>query len=161
MMAAPVSRRAGAALPVLLVLGAAALAACGGQSPVGGPRVTTVASASSATVAERSVKGLGRILVTSTGMTLYLLTSDPPGASICVGPCPLGINPSLLTTFVRSNGAKQVLYDKHALYTYQDDASPGMVTGQGVATYGGIWWVLAPSGKPVITGVEAPGATTT
>ena len=176
MMAAPVSRRAGAALPVLAVLGAAALASCGGHSLVAPPSVTTVASASSATVAERSVKGLGRILVTSTGMTLYLLTSDPPGASICVGPCPLvwppllvkgrlkagpGINPSLLTTFVRSNGAKQVLYDKHALYTYQDDASPGMVTGQGVATYGGIWWVLAPSGKPVITGVEAPGATTT
>jgi predicted lipoprotein with Yx(FWY)xxD motif len=135
-----------------------------------------VAAASSATVAERSVKGLGPVLVTSTGMTLYLLTSDPSGGSICVGPCSLvwppllakgrlkagpGINPSLLSTYTRSDGARQVLYDKHALYTYQDDASPGMVTGQGVETYGGIWWVVAPSGKAVTNGAEPPSATTT
>jgi hypothetical protein len=54
-----------------------------------------------------------------------------------------------------------VLYAKHALYTYQDDTSPGMVTGQGVETYGGIWWVVAPSGKPVTNGAGPAGAATT
>jgi predicted lipoprotein with Yx(FWY)xxD motif len=175
-MAGRGSRRNAAAWLAPLALGAAGLASCGGPSAAGGSGVTVVASASSATVAAKSVKGLGRILVTSTGMTLYLLTSDPSGGSTCVGPCSIvwpplvvngrlkagpGVNPSLLSTFARSNGARQVLYDRHALYTYQDDASPGMVTGQGVETYGGIWWVIAPSGKPVINGVEPPGATTT
>jgi predicted lipoprotein with Yx(FWY)xxD motif len=58
------------------------------------------------------------------------------------------VKPALLSSFERSDGIRQVLYAKHALYTYQDDTSPGMVTGQGVETYGGIWWVVAPTGKP-------------
>ncbi|MGO9661329.1 MAG: hypothetical protein ACLP7F_23610 [Acidimicrobiales bacterium] len=152
----------------------ASLTSCGGQGLAGGPN-GTVPSASSSTVAERSVKGLGRILVTSAGITLYMLTSDPPGGSNCIGSCALvwpplaakgrvragpGVNPALLSTYARSDGVRQVLYAGHALYTYQDDTSPGMVTGQGVETYGGIWWVVAPSGKPVTNGAATAGAPT-
>ena len=60
--------------------GLAGLASCGGQGSPASSSATAVASASSATVAERSLPGLGLVLVTSTGMTLYLLTS-PPGRS--------------------------------------------------------------------------------
>jgi predicted lipoprotein with Yx(FWY)xxD motif len=159
---------------VPLALGVAGLTSCGGQGLVGGPN-GTVPSASSSTVAVRSIKGLGRILVTSAGITLYLLTSDPPGGSNCTGSCAIvwpplaakgrlragpGANPALLSTYARSDGVRQVLYAKHALYTYQDDTSPGMVTGQGVETYGGIWWVVAPSGKPVTNGAGPAGAPT-
>ncbi len=147
-------------------LALAGLASCGGQEFASGP-TETVPSASSSTVALRTVKGLGRILVTSSGVSLYLLTSDPPDGSNCTGPCSInwppleakgrlragpGVDPALLSSFKRSDGLRQVLYAKHALYTYQDDTSPGMVTGQGVETYGGIWWVVAPSGKPVTDG---------
>jgi predicted lipoprotein with Yx(FWY)xxD motif len=157
-----------------LALSVAGLVSCGGQGLASGPN-GTVASASSSTVAARTIKGLGRILVTSAGVTLYLLTSDPPGTSNCIGSCAIvwppleakgrlragpGVNPALLSTYDRSDGIRQVLYAKHALYTYQDDTSPGMVTGQGVETYGGIWWVVAPSGKPVTNGVAAAATTT-
>ncbi len=173
-MKATTSRRATAARLAALALAVAGLVSCGGQGLASGPN-GTVASVASSTVGARMIKGLGRILVTSAGVTLYMLTSDPPGISNCTGSCSIvwppleakgtlragpGVNPALLSTLNRSDGIRQVLYAKHALYTYQDDTSPGMVTGQGVETYGGIWWVVAPSGKPVTSGVT-PVATTT
>jgi predicted lipoprotein with Yx(FWY)xxD motif len=158
--------RPGRALAATMALAAcpAALAACGSSDFVGGPSVTTVAVARSGTVDARYVSGFGRILVTGSGITLYLLTSDPPGGSNCTGPCSLswpplevsgrmkagpGIHPALLSSFGRSDGGRQVLYDKHALYTFEEDTGPGMVSGQGVATYGGTWWVVSPSGQAV------------
>jgi predicted lipoprotein with Yx(FWY)xxD motif len=144
-------------------IAAASLAACGGAY-VSGPSVTTVASATNGTVDVRYVKGYGDILVTSAGYSLYLLSSDPPGGSSCVGSCAIvwppllvrgklragpGVDPKLLSSFERSGGAHQVLYNRHALYTYEEDTAPGMVTGEGVETYGGIWWLVSPKGKAV------------
>jgi predicted lipoprotein with Yx(FWY)xxD motif len=150
---------------VILGLAAAvtATAGCGGSNFIGGPSVTTVAVSRSATVDVKHVPGLGNILVTGTGTTLYLLTSDPAGGSNCTGPCSLswpplevsgrlkagaGVDPSLLSSFGRGGG-RQVLYDRHALYTFEEDTGPGMVTGQGVETYGGTWWVVSPDGHAV------------
>jgi predicted lipoprotein with Yx(FWY)xxD motif len=157
-------RRGLTSLSVVLVMCPAVLAGCGGANYLGGSSVTTVPSVTSSTVGVRSVRGYGDILVTSTGLSLYLLTSDPPGGSSCTGSCavvwpPLvagrrlkagpGVKPSLLSSFVRSDGVRQVLYDKHALYTYEEDSDPGMVTGQGVETYGGIWWLVSPDGQAI------------
>jgi len=126
--------------------------------------VTTAASSTNGTVDERYVKGYGDILVTSAGYTLYLLSSDPPGTSTCVGSCAIvwppllasgepragpGVNPKLLSSFERPGGRRQVLYKDHPLYTYEEDTAPGMVTGEGVETYGGTWWVVSPAGTPV------------
>jgi predicted lipoprotein with Yx(FWY)xxD motif len=155
--------RAGARAAVVLA-GALALGACASGGPVGGSSVTTVAVARSATVDVRYVKGFGQILVTGAGTTLYLLTSDPAGGSNCTGPCSLswpplevsgrlkagpGVNPALLSSFRRGGGGQQVLYHGHALYTFEEDTGPGMVTGQGVETYGGTWWVVSPKGGAV------------
>jgi predicted lipoprotein with Yx(FWY)xxD motif len=138
-------------------------AACG-SNYLGGTSVTTVASVTSGTVDVRSVKGHGDILVTSSGLALYLLTSDPRNGSSCIGSCvivwpPLvaghtlkagpGVKASLLSSFTRSDGVKQVLYNHHALYTYEEDSNPGMVSGQGVETYGGIWWLVSPAGQAI------------
>ncbi len=60
-------------------------AGCGGSNYLGGSSVTTVPSVTSGTVDVRSVKGYGDILVTSSGSSLYLLTSDPTGGSSCIG----------------------------------------------------------------------------
>jgi predicted lipoprotein with Yx(FWY)xxD motif len=153
--------------PVALVLLAACplfMVACGGSNYFGGPSVTTVASVTSGTVEVRSAKGYGDILVTSSGVSLYLLTSDPPGGSSCIGSCAIvwpplvaghplkagpGVKAALLSSFTRSDGVKQVLYNHHALYTYEEDSDPGMVTGQGVETYGGIWWLVSPAGQAI------------
>jgi len=156
-------RAAAVALSVAAVTGGAmALTSCSSQNFLGGPSVTTVAVARSATLDVQDVKGFGRILVTESGTTLYMLTSDPPGGSNCTGPCSLawpplevsgklkagpGVNPALLSSFRRSGGGRQVLYDRHALYTFEEDTGPGMVTGQGVQTYGGTWWAVSPSGQ--------------
>jgi predicted lipoprotein with Yx(FWY)xxD motif len=148
----------------LLLMGPVVLTGCGGANYIGGSSVTTVPSVTSSTVGVRVVKGYGDILVTSTGMSLYLLTSDPPGGSSCIGSCAIvwpplvaghrlkagpGVKASLLSSFTRSDGVRQVLYNKHALYTYEEDSDPGMVTGQGVETYGGIWWLVSPDGHAI------------
>jgi hypothetical protein len=39
-----------------------------------------------------------------------------------------------------------VLYDKHALYTH---TGRGLVSGVGVKSEGGIWYLVDPSGKPI------------
>ncbi len=148
-----------------LALCAGVMASCASSGPVGGTSVTAVANASSATLDAKSVKGYGKILVTSSGRTLYILSVDPPGASNCIGSCAIvwpalsaggktikagpGVNPSLVSSFKRSDGVKQVLYNKHALYTFEQDTGPGMLSGQGVTTYGGVWWVISATGKPV------------
>ncbi len=148
-----------------LALCAGLMASCASSGPVGGTSVTTVANASSATLDAKSVKGYGKILVTSSGRTLYILSVDPPGASNCIGSSAIvwpaliaggktikagpGVNPSLVSSFKRTDGVKQVLYNKHALYTFEQDTGPGMLSGQGVTTYGGVWWVISATGKPV------------
>jgi predicted lipoprotein with Yx(FWY)xxD motif len=147
------------------------LASCGSANYIGGSSVTTSASVTSGTVDVKSVKGYGKILVTSSGVSLYVLTSDPSGGSSCIGSCAIvwppliasgklkagpGVDPSLLSTFGRSGGGRQVLYDKHALYTYEEDTGPGMVTGQGVETYGGIWWLVSPNGHAITGGASGP-----
>jgi predicted lipoprotein with Yx(FWY)xxD motif len=157
-------RRPGWIAVVVLALCPALAGACGGANYIGGSSVTTVGSVTSGTVDVRSVKGYGDVLVTSSGQALYLLTSDPPGGSTCTGSCavvwpPLvsghrlkagpGLKPSLLSTFTRSDGVRQVSYNHHALYTYEEDSDPGMVTGQGVETYGGIWWLVSPNGLAI------------
>ncbi len=147
------------------VVCAGLLSCCASSGPVGGTSVTTVANASSATLDARSVKGYGKILVTSSGRTVYMLSVDPPGGSDCIGSCAIvwpalttggkiikagpGVNPSLVSSFKRSDGVRQVLYNKHALYTFEQDTGPGMLSGQGVTTYGGVWWVVSATGKAV------------
>lgn len=157
--------KAAAAAAVALMAsggGSLALTACSSQNFIGGPSVTTVAAARSATVDVRYVNGFGKILVSGAGTTLYLLTSDPSGGSDCTGPCSLawppleasgtlkagpGVRPALLSSFARSDGGRQVIYNKHALYTFEEDTGPGMLSGQGVQTYGGTWLVVSPSGR--------------
>jgi len=148
-----------------LALCSGGLASCASSGPVGGTSVTTVANASSATLDARLVKGYGKILVTSSGRTLYMLSVDPPGGSNCIGSCAIvwpaltaggktikagpGTDPTLVSSFKRSDGVRQVLYNKHALYTFEQDTGPGMLSGQGVTTYGGVWWVVSATGKAV------------
>ncbi len=119
---------------------------------------TPAADASgSSTVMVASDATLGKFLVDSKGMTLYVYTKDTPGVSNCSGGC-LQVWPALLFSgtgdptagagvtgklglITRSDGSKQVTYNDKPLYYYAGDTKPGDTTGQNV---GGIWFVIAP-----------------
>ena len=111
--------------------------------------------------------GLGRILVDGHGRTLYLFAKDKNGKSLCTGSCatywpPLiasgkpiavkGAKASLLGTTRRSDGRRQVTYRNHPLYKYVGDTGKGQTAGQGLNLSGGLWWVLSPAGKKIVTG---------
>jgi predicted lipoprotein with Yx(FWY)xxD motif len=110
----------------------------------------------------------GTILVTGHGNTLYDFVPDTPTSSACLNDgCvfqwpPLikngsvtlgaGLRPTLVGTLHRPDGSTQISYGGHPLYSYNNDVSPGMVTGQAIDQNGGLWYVLTPSGQEIHTG---------
>jgi predicted lipoprotein with Yx(FWY)xxD motif len=126
---------------------AIAVSGCGGAASVGGSS-TTSSSSSGMTVAVKHVDGLGDVLVDSKGDALYSPQQEANGMILCDGSCtsiwvPLtlaaGAKPTgagqvntMLGTVNRSDGSMQVTYRGKPLYTFVEDTSPGMVTGNGV-----------------------------
>jgi predicted lipoprotein with Yx(FWY)xxD motif len=152
---------AGAAV---IPLAAQAVAGCGsasgGSAAVPAPKT---ASGQAAAVGIATTR-LGRTLIDSKGPTLYLFKKDPATTSTCAGACasdwpPLrtnskptagrGLNPALVATTGRSDGAPQVTYNGHPLYLYEGDEKPGDTDGQGVTAFGAPWYALAPAGNQV------------
>ncbi|HWQ05323.1 MAG TPA: plastocyanin/azurin family copper-binding protein [Longilinea sp.] len=104
---------------------------------------------------------LGKILVNSQGMTLYLYTKDTPNTSNCYDKCATNWPPLLVTgtptggvdidtaklgTTKRTDGSMQVTYNGWPLYTYIADKKAGDTTGQNV---GSVWFVISPAGDQV------------
>jgi predicted lipoprotein with Yx(FWY)xxD motif len=146
---------------VLLVAGASLLAGCGGSGSAKGGGATQASAPTVTTVTTEHLAGYGTVLATSSGEALYVLTADPPDGSKCVGSCtskwhPLiangaptagpGVKQSLLSTFTRSDGSEQLIYNDHALYTY---TGPGQAGGAGITADGGIWYLVSPAGKAI------------
>ncbi len=149
-------------------LAAMAIAACGGggaatAAPAPTPSESTTAASNSATIRVANSR-LGRILVDSTGRTLYLFKADVRTSSACSGACatawpPLladgkptagtGLTASKLGTTTRSDGTRQVTYNGHPLYLFIKDTKPGQTTGQGVTAFGAAWYVLTPAGNQI------------
>ena len=126
--------------------------------------VAFAASASSHAKLKTRHSSLGRIVVDSHRMTLYLWLKDHRHGSHCYGACakvwpPLithvkpiagrGIKASLLGTTKRKNGKLQVTYARHALYLYVKDKRPGQTKGEGSPAFGAKWYVVSPSGKKI------------
>jgi predicted lipoprotein with Yx(FWY)xxD motif len=116
------------------------------------------------------VKGLGHVLVDGQGLTLYLFAKDRQGQpSRCYQICatqwpplvlpagvarPLagpGVEAALLGTTARTDGTTQITYDGWPLYRWPPDDAPGKATGQALTNAGGLWYVLSPSGKAIVT----------
>ena len=143
-----ISKRIGTYLVLLLVL---ALALTVPALAQGAPTVK---------VAEHPT--LGKILVGSNGMTLYIFTKDTPGTSNCYGACaqnwpPLLVGegetptagpgvPGALGVITRKDGSRQVTYNDMPLYFFAGDKQPGDANGQGVK---GIWFVVHPDAPRV------------
>ena len=155
---------------VALLLLALTAGACGGDvttlmsPPTTNPALTLTLQKSPA----------GPILATGDGNTLYDFAPDTPTHSACVndgcvfqwppllrsGPIRLGrgVDPSLVSTLTRPNGAVQLAYAGHPLYRYALDVTPGLVMGQGIDQDGGLWYVLDGRGKEITTSfsVQSP-----
>jgi predicted lipoprotein with Yx(FWY)xxD motif len=113
----------------------------------------------------RRIGGLGRVLVDSRGMTVYIYTPDHQGQSACKGIClvqwpPLllfgtegrlvtgpGVNRALLGVARRADGSAQLTYNRWPLYTYRLDKFPGEASGE--ENNMGLWQVISPSGQPL------------
>jgi predicted lipoprotein with Yx(FWY)xxD motif len=168
---------------VVVAIAALALAAAGVAAAAA---VTHQSSSSVAgkkgTVMLRTTK-LGKVLVTRSGMTLYLFAADRHGRSACYGQCasfwpPLlsarkptagtGVKAKLLKTVMRKNGTHQVTYAGHPLYRFKLDKSSGQTKGEGQDFFGGKWWGVSAAGKaikkastpPPTTSTTTPGTTT-
>lgn len=149
-------RIAASALAVTIILGA-----CGGAgaapaavaTPTAAPTATpTPAPSPIASVATNSK--LGKILVTTSQMTLYTFKPDAPNTSNCSGGCattwppftitgavvaPSGLTGTLATIVRADTGAKQVTYNSMPLYLYSKDANPGDANGEGL---GNNWFTV-------------------
>jgi len=162
-------RLAGAAVAVI----AALTAACSNGTSVTSPFVTNAPLLWHGPVYEVTtgrVSGIGTVLVDGKGITLYQFATDirgrpsrctdicaiqwpplvlPPGVAAPVaGP---GADAALLGTSPRSDGTTQVTYNGWPLYLWTPDRAPGMATGQALTNAGGRWYVLSPSGRPIVT----------
>jgi predicted lipoprotein with Yx(FWY)xxD motif len=171
---------AAAAVP----LAALAVAGCGGSSsssngaatastpPAHTSNTSNSKPAQSVTV-HTAQSRLGKILVDSRGRTLYLFKKDSGTKSACFGACatawpPLrasgkpkagsGVKASLLGTIKRSDGAAQVTYHGHPLYTFVMDKKAGDTNGEGVNAFGGSWFVVSPAGKQISHKPAKPAA---
>lgn len=97
-----------------------------------------------------------KVLVDLKGLTLYSLSAETHGKFICKGAClkdwhPLyvkaGVKPTgpvKLGTIKRpDNGKRQVTFEGRPLYTFNEDAQPGDVKGQGIKDVG-TWHAASP-----------------
>jgi predicted lipoprotein with Yx(FWY)xxD motif len=155
-----------AAAPLILV------SACGSNSSTTASPPSGGASSPSGTTSGLHVAStsLGKVLVDAKGMTVYLLTADSSGHSTCSAAClqywpPVapGTAASTVTGKVASTttpgGPKIATVGGWPVYTFIQDQKPGDVTGEGVATFGGIWYAVSPAGQPVkAAGGSSPGA---
>jgi predicted lipoprotein with Yx(FWY)xxD motif len=116
------------------------------------------------TVVSTASTGLGRILVDSSGHTLYLFENDRKDKSACAGMCasfwpplvaagkPLpgsGAKASLLGTTRRADGRMQVTYNRHPLYTFVKDTKKGQTNGEGLSAFGAKWNAVSPAGTKI------------
>lgn len=139
------------------------------STPSSAPSSSSSAPAASAAVHTENSK-YGQILVDGSGRTLYVLTADKGSTSSCYSTCAgiwppdtttgmpasSGVTASLVGTTARTDHTTQVTYNGHPLYTFSHDAKAGDVNGEGVATFGGIWYVVGTDGNAI---TAAPSST--
>ena len=161
----PGSRTRSLTRSVAAVLVLVALAGCAGSS--GQPAAGATASGVKVTIMARSLRAVGTVLVTSGGYALYMFQPDdrravtcsavcagtwpplklPSGATLAAGP---GVKSSLLGTDPNPSGGRVVTYNGWPLYTYSGDVQAGQATGQAIDLNGDEWYVMLPSGAPLI-----------
>lgn len=144
---------------VLLLLGAALLIAVGGCGDDGSSTASQTDDTPQAVIKLGTVPGLGRVLMSSEGKTIYRYSGDirTSGETGCNGACarvwkpeltgpkpaagPGGVEAFKLDTITRRDGSSQVTYDGWPLYTYTREG-PRQSKGLGISSFEGTWYAL-------------------
>jgi predicted lipoprotein with Yx(FWY)xxD motif len=109
---------------------------------------------------------VGKILVNGRGFTVYAFTRDsrnkdtcqqlsgctgvwPPLTSSSKASAGPGVKSSLIGSITLKNGAKQVTYAGHPLYTYVGDSGPAQTRYVNFSAFGGRWPALNAAGREV------------
>ncbi|GAA4413889.1 COG4315 family predicted lipoprotein [Quisquiliibacterium transsilvanicum] len=116
-----------------------------------GSACLAVALSACAAMAPSPAKVEGGVLTDPRGMTLYTFDTDPPGKSVCNGPCaanwpPLSAAadaraPEGYSVVLRDDGSRQWAYRGKPLYLWVKDTKPGDRTGDG---FRNVWRVARP-----------------
>jgi predicted lipoprotein with Yx(FWY)xxD motif len=163
-------------VPVLAAATALLAAACGSSGttasgsgstpPAAGTASSAPAAAAKVTINAKQIPKLGNVLVTATGLVLYMFAPDNDKKVTCVSLCAAtwppvfvspsgsitagaGVQQSMLSSDPDPAGGKVVTYNGWPLYGYTGDQSPGQTTGQAVNVNGGFWYVINTAGQPV------------
>lgn len=162
-----------------LALGASlVLAGCGGSTPAKKSPASSPASGSSLTVKTASVGALGTVLVDGQGRTLYTLSSEASGTITCTSASgctqvwfELDLSSgqthetqgtaqgALVGSETGASGGHILTYHGWPLYTFSGDTAAGQATGEGVASFGGTWYVLSAAGNLVKSAAKASSPT--
>jgi predicted lipoprotein with Yx(FWY)xxD motif len=138
----------------------------------GGTSTGTTAASGAAAIATAKVPGVGTVLVNADGQTLYLFEADNGSKSSCSGECAslwppvtttgnatgtMGATASMLGTTTRDDGSTQVTYNGHPIYTYSGDTTSGQANGEGLNTYGGLWYAVTTAGTAAMGSGSSSG----
>jgi predicted lipoprotein with Yx(FWY)xxD motif len=152
------TRWLGVAAVVGLVLAACAKSGSGSAGSGSGG-----SNGAGATVNATTVSGLGRVVDTADGFTLYHLTGETGGKILCTASCQ-GLWPPLLApsggsavagsgvsgslgTVKRPDGSMQVTLNGMPLYRYSGDTGAGQANGEGIDEgANGRWFAVTPTG---------------
>lgn len=163
----------------LLVIGALSVSAAVAVAVAtpGGVAGATSSHPKTIKVSTAKVPGIGTVLATASGLTLYRFTEDTPGTSKCTGECAKVWPPMLASKGAHVSGPRgvkglavmklgtghfQVTFHKIPLYRFEGDKKKGQANGQNV---GKVWFAVLKSGIPATTAAAgaaaAPTSTTT
>ena len=111
-----------------------------------------------------SAGGVGKYITDASGRTVYAFMKDTKNVSTCADACaaawpPLGastaastdasVKAAMVGVITRADNKNQTTYNGIPVYYYEDDKKPGDVKGQGKNEFGGLWYVVSPSGQTV------------
>jgi predicted lipoprotein with Yx(FWY)xxD motif len=146
-------RRRRLVAPVML-----ALLLAGGLSAIG------LAASASTTLKTTTNTKLGeRIVVASSGRTVYTLSGETTHHLLCTSSQCMHFWPPITTSAhgklkagngvsgklgrISRNGKFQVTLGGHPLYRYSGDSGAGQANGEGIKSFGGTWHVVKASGS--------------
>jgi predicted lipoprotein with Yx(FWY)xxD motif len=139
------------------------------------PNASSPATAgTTGSVGTASAASVGRYLTDASGRALYMFERDTKNTSTCTvadgcavawppfsASSPTSTDASvqapMLGEITRADARTQVTYDGMPLYYYEDDKKPGDIEGQGKLEFGGLWYLVSPSGQKITTGGKGRG----
>ena len=166
-------------LAALIAAGSATLVAT--AAPLASGAAPHQAAPKSVRISSKNVKGLGTVLVSSAGRTLYVFAPDKAKKATCGSKlgCDVVWPPVYISASgkpIAGTGVKQsllgsdpdpfvpgkhiVTYKGWPLYAYVSDKKAGSALGQDTTGSGGLWYVITTAGQ-VIKHKPTGGTTTT